>query len=246
LKYVLGSQQYFSELKSDSVVARKNINSANEARSDLAKLRGARAVWVSELNANQTLDQSLIKTLTGDKNMTCRYLHQNEFVMDITFKLFMATNEKVSIKDPTDGLWRRMRLIPLVNQIAESEKITDYAEKILIPEASGILNWMLDGYKKYQKDGLIVPSYIKKANREYRTNCDIIEDFIEDCCVVGPEHKVLRTTLHDQFKQWSFKQGFKTVFSSKAFNSQIDSKGYNTKKISGNRFFCGIDFRGRI
>lgn len=243
LKYVLGPQQYFSELKSDSVIARKNINSANEARSDLAKLRGSRAVWVSELNANQTLDQSLMKTLTGDKNMTCRYLHQNEFVMDITFKLFMATNEKVSIKDPTDGLWRRMRLIPLVNQIAESEKITDYAEKILIPEASGILNWMLDGYKKYQKDGLIVPSYIKKANREYRTNCDIIEDFIEDCCVIGPEYKILRTNLNNKFKEWAITNGMKTTFSSKSFNSQIDSKGFITKKINGNRFFSGIQLK---
>jgi putative DNA primase/helicase len=163
--------------------------------------------------------------------------------MDITFKLFMATNEKFCVDDPSDGLWRRMRFIPITYQVPDTEKIKNYAEKILFPEISGILNWIIEGYKKYKEYGLEIPLYIQEATKEYRKNSDIIEEFIEDCCVVGPEHKILRTNLHERFKRWCFGNGIRTVSSTRTFYTKMDSKGFQTKITNGNRFFSGLNMK---
>ncbi len=86
--------------------------SGNEATPFIAMLRSARFVSAAESGNDSTLDEALIKEVTGEKTITVRNLHLNPFSFSPQFKLWFATNHKPEIRVTDDGVWRRLMLIP--------------------------------------------------------------------------------------------------------------------------------------
>jgi hypothetical protein len=71
----------------------------------------------------------------------------------------MATNHKPVIKGTDYGIWRRIKLIPFTTRIPE-EKQDKYLERKLKAEASGILNRLLEGARRWASEGLNTPPVI--------------------------------------------------------------------------------------
>jgi putative DNA primase/helicase len=118
--------------------------------------------------------------------MTARFLYGEFFNFVPTFKIFMATNHKPVIKETDHGIWRRIKLIPFTTRIPE-EKQDRQLEKKLREEASGILNWLLEGTARWKREGLKVPAAILSATDEYRGEMDVIGNFLKECCVQKPD-----------------------------------------------------------
>ena len=111
---------------------------------DLARLRGTWFVATTETEQGKKIAEPLIKQITGNDSITARFLYGEFFNFIPTFKVFMATNHKPKIKGTDYGIWRRIKLIPFTNRIPE-EKQDKHLEGKLKKEASGILNWLLEG-----------------------------------------------------------------------------------------------------
>ena len=86
---------------------------------DVARLRGTRFVATNEVEQGQRLSESLIKKITGNAQMTARFLYGEYFNFFPTFKIWMATNHKPVIKGTDHGIWRRLKLIPFTTRIPE-------------------------------------------------------------------------------------------------------------------------------
>jgi putative DNA primase/helicase len=50
-------------------------------------------------------------------------------------------------------------------------------------EASEILNWLLDGTRRWKQERLKAPAAILNATDEYRGEMDIIGNFLKEQCV---------------------------------------------------------------
>ena len=137
-----------------------------------------------ESGNNCSFDEVLIKQLTGGDKITARFLHQEFFEFSPTFKIFIATNHKPNIIGTDEGIWRRVKLIPFDWQVPEEKKDEDLINK-LKSELSGILNWALEGYKNWKRDGLVVPDAVENATNEYRETEDLIGQFISERCLLG-------------------------------------------------------------
>jgi putative DNA primase/helicase len=74
-------------------------------------------------------------------------------------------------------------------------------------ERSGILNWVLKGYGYYMATGLCIPSSVQAAVEEYRTETDVVAQFVSECCEVGPLHTATAAELYAAFHGWSESQG---------------------------------------
>ena len=70
-------------------------------------------------------------------------------------------------------------------------------------EISGILNWALEGWKDYRENGLHVPSAVKNATSEYKSESDTMAAFISEKCVENSVAKVHATRLFQSFKEWA-------------------------------------------
>lgn len=110
------------------------------------------------------MSESLIKQITGGDEITARFLYGEFFSFKPTFKIYMATNHKPKIRGADNGIWRRIKMIPFTVTIPPEQRDNDLGEKLLT-ENSGILNWLIEGFAMWKKEGLkMEPNAIKEAN----------------------------------------------------------------------------------
>lgn len=105
-----------------------------------------------------------------------------DFAPSHTF--IMTGNHRPAIHDTSLGIWRRVTLIDWAVQIPEHEQDARLSERLRL-EGSGILNWALYGLKDYWANGLVVPPSVKAATDRYKTDEDIIGQFISERCRLG-------------------------------------------------------------
>lgn len=159
----------------------------SEATPDLARLPGARLVAAAEPEMGVHLKDALIKTLTGGEPIAVRRLHKDFFELIPQFKIILSGNHKPIIRDDSDGIWRRVHLVPWEIQIPEDEVDRDLPRK-LRAEKTGIFAWMVKGALEYLQTGLNVPAGVRAATAEYREESDPIGAFIRNAChVTGKE-----------------------------------------------------------
>jgi len=182
ISHVMGEYQVKANI--ETIQATSNRTTANAASSDVARLKGARLVTVSEPERGTLLNEQRVKDWTGRDPITARHLYQEPITFLPEFKLWIYTNYKLRIKGTDNGIWRRVKLVPYEVTVAEELKDT-HLDRKLLAESSGILNWMIAGCLKWQKDGLKVPTEILEATQEYREEQDYLAEFFSQCCEIG-------------------------------------------------------------
>ena len=80
-----------------------------------------------------------------------------------------------------DGLRRRLRIAPFNNPPPSDKIDTKLSDKLSTPQArSAILNWLLEGWRKYQARGLSdKPAVMQSALDKFYTANDTLRDFLE-------------------------------------------------------------------
>lgn len=230
LCFILGD--YAVTLSIDSFSG-DNKRGGGEATPDLARLPGARLVAAAEPEAGVKLKDALIKTLTGGEKIPVRRLHKDFFEVDPHFKIILSGNHKPRIDDDSDGIWRRLLLVPWTIQIAEAD--TDRAlPRKLRAEADAVFAWMVEGAVEYLNHGLDIPAGVRAASNEYRQESDAIGTFIRLACHVtgDPDHKEKPIDLYHAFEKFAASEG---VF---AFNRSTFEKRFAK---SAERSFEGPD-----
>jgi putative DNA primase/helicase len=89
-------------------------------------------------------DETKIKALTGGDKITARFMRQDYFDYEPTFKLFVAGNHKPRLGGVDEAMRRRLLLVPFLVQIPPAERDPHLARK-LEPEWPAILRWCIDG-----------------------------------------------------------------------------------------------------
>ena len=212
--------------------------SGEQITNDIARLRGTRFVTTTEAEQGRRLSEPLIKKITGNDLMTARFLYGEYFNFVPTFKIFMATNHKPVIKGTDYGIWRRIKLIPFTTRIPEDKQDKRLEEK-LKAEASGILNWLLEGAARWKKEGLNAPSAVLNATDEYRGEMDVIGNFLNDCCIVKESSNIRIRELFKAYSDWCDDNNENAV-SERFFSMRLKEIGYKQCRTSEARFWSGL------
>lgn len=175
-------------------------------RNDIMRLKGIRFVAASEGKRHQALDESMIKQLTGGDKVSARALFKEYEDFEPEGKVFFATNYKPEVKGADHGIWRRLRPIPFLARISEQDKDAELPRKLLA-ESSGILRWAIEGCLRWQHEGLKSPQVVNDALRQYRSEQDVLSEFIESNCVNSPGSKVNKTQFHKHYQEYCTTRG---------------------------------------
>lgn len=185
----------------------------SEASPDLAQLPGARLVTAAEPEIGAKFSESMIKQVTGGKKIKARHLRQDFFEFRPEFKPMLSFNNKPYIKGQDDGIWRRILLVPFAQKFVDEEdlpdnpgakpKDMDLERRLWEEESSGILNWMLDGYRLWAESGLQIPDKVRAATAEYRQESNPVREFLGAACVYDTSASIQANRLYDAFKLWS-------------------------------------------
>jgi phage/plasmid-associated DNA primase len=148
-------------------------------------------------------------------------------------KLWLAGNNRLDIREQTEGIWRRYREIPFERVIPEDQRDKQLEEK-LKAESPGILAWIVRACLDWQKHGLGKSSKVSTATADYRCEMDRLGPFIDERCTVTPSATVPRAALYQAYLAWTQHQGSHAV-SDKAFAELMRGKGFVTgqSRING-------------
>ncbi len=223
------------------------VNRDSKAQTnDIARLAGARAVFVSETDENDKLAESTVKYITQQENIAARFLNHEFFEFKPRFKCILATNHKPTVRGSDGGIWRRLILIPFENSIPADERDVHFVDKVLMPELSGILAWMVAGAKEYNKVGLKIPASIKAATDEYRDNSDVYGEFFVDSVIESASDSVTTAILWIKFASWYF-INFGTQspqwLSARGLGRWLADKGYSPCRGSSGRGYSGLKLK---
>lgn len=190
---------------------------------DVARLAGVRFVNISEPDRSLRLDAALVKTMTGNDTMNARFLHENSFDFKPQFKLYINTNYRPAISDLTLFSSDRVIIVTFDRHFGEKEQDKNLKELFAMPNSqSAILNWLLDGYRLIQSEGLVIPESVKVAIEEYRKDSDKVARFTEDCLEKIDGAEVRTSAVYKAYTQWCEDNGCRPENSAK-FNQALSS-----------------------
>ena len=212
--------------------------SKNESsRRDLADLPGVRAVFASEGAAVRAIDTTVIKDITGATPITTRRLYSHPFTFTPRFKLWLTTNQLPKISDDSLGFWRRVIIIPF-NATFEGINRDNYMQAKLESELPGILAWAVAGAVRWNSEKLNTPNELLYLTKKYQRSEDIVEQFIDACCVRDELVSARSGQLYETYKSWAHESGLE-IMSTTAFGRRMGAKFQREHDNSG-WYYLGI------
>lgn len=182
-----------------------------------------------------------------------------------TARLMLAFNNRPRLSDKSNGIWRRMLLVPWKLEIPEADRIRGMDTDefwIQSGELPGILNWAIEGLARLKAQGRFTePEISSKATSDYKCESNPAKAFLVENCQVNsnllPENKGIDCfDLYFFYSHWCSFRGCQPL-SERQFGKEIPRafSGIERKRIrpksecqsdekKKRRFYryCGIEF----
>lgn len=216
---------YAGRLKPESITGTME-QSGDKANPDFARLQGKRFVAIAELPRGAPLREGLVKTMTGSEPMPVRHLNKGFFDMIPEFIPFMSGNQMPEIGGLDKGIWRRLKFVKWpVTLTDEEQKPLPVVVGEFMEEASGILNWLIDGALTFLREGLTDPPAVAALTQSHREDSDPVGAFLRDCVVACPGFNVQAREMYRGFTRYCEANAIKP-WGEKTFSMALKQKGY--------------------
>ncbi|MBX3448099.1 MAG: hypothetical protein KF777_00995 [Planctomycetaceae bacterium] len=126
--------------------------------------------------------ESKLKEFTGGNSMTFDRKNKDPVNATPTARLTFSVNNRPPIDDKSDGIWRRLLLLPMTVKIQDADKIKrmDTVDFWYGSRGSALLNWSLQGLADLRANGFVESAASVDAKAEYRKDTNPLDEFLED------------------------------------------------------------------
>ena len=218
---------YAKSAPAEMLYARSNDRHPTE----LARLRGARLVHISELDDHRPWNEAKIKALTGGDTVTARFMRQDFFEFTPEFKIFITANHMPSLRRVDEAIRQRFNIVPFSCTIPPLERDLSLFEN-LKAEWSSILGWMVEGALEWVQFGLIQPACASELTRDYLAEEDSLSVWMAECCKLAPRAFTTTMELFGSWEKWAKSNG-EPVESVKRFSQGLKELHLISKRQSG-------------
>lgn len=235
LSDVLGD--YAVTVGAELLAVTKNDSEANRFK---VRLRGIRLALVNEVGQNDTFNDQRVKEIVSREAIPARHLYGEAFDFMPSHKIWIRGNHRPAVLDSGDGMWRRLILLVFGRQFDPDDRVRDLDRQLLSDEGSGILNWMIAGCLRWQRDGLRIPPSISRETAQYRNDTDIVGDWIATDCELRPGLRGGVIALFESYRQSCASAGV-APRSKPAFVRMMTARGHRRGSTNGKAYLSGID-----
>lgn len=222
-----------------SLFSKTKYSNPGAATPEVAATESKRFVVSSETLADGSLNEERLKKWTGGDKENARYLHDNGHDFVVTMKPWLFVNHQPKVDDESNGLWRRLKMIPFERVFSAKEQDTKLTEKLLA-EKSGIFNWLIEGCLLWQKEGLYPePTKITAATQEYRDDNNRLADYIQDRIEVSIGDRTIGKELWQDYVEWKKGEGIEKGYQRDGFLKEI-GKNFKRDRNNSSRFYIGL------
>lgn len=246
---------YFRSASPKTFLQSRIDRGGSEHQADIVRLRGdIRLVVCDEPKKGSTWDGERIKQATGSK-ITARAPNAIE---DITFtprwQLIFECNPLPNAPSDDRGFRRRFGLFPWLKAYGVTPGLVDeqphIVEARLKAEASGILNWMIEGTLDWLRTGEVPePELARIAASSFWSTGSALADWLESHCDISdPTAHVGATDLYENFRQFCLDRGDQAdaIMKQTTFGKQLTEAQFyvDRDKGTGRKVRVGIKLKG--
>lgn len=232
------------------VVPRETLlakGSTPEHPTSVARMRGRRFLQASETGVGRRLDEETVKGLTGGEQQTARFMGANFFDFTPTGKIHLVTNHLPRLTD-AESIWRRLHLIAWTQTIPVAERDPRMLQPSYwtdeIKEAEGILAWAVAGAVMWHQAaksgggvGLDIPASMKRDLQEYRTDQDILGEFVSSRIEVDPDGFASTASIYEAYTGWCYKNGIRNIMTAQDLGRAMKERGLTPHRTPRARGF---------
>lgn len=197
------------------LLGEKNISSlpleSFSEKHDLVATLGKLVNITSEVGDLDKVGEGLLKQFTGEDMMHFNPKYQSPFSARPTARLILATNVRPPFKDRSDGLWRRLIVLPFPVTIPQEYRNPHLTEE-LAGELSGIFNWAVIGaWSLHERGQFIEPENSRLARDAFQRESNPARLFLEEDYEVRPEGEVGKQALYERYRRYCQEHGQKAL-----------------------------------
>jgi P4 family phage/plasmid primase-like protien len=156
-----------------------------------------------------------IKSFVSGDPMTFERKFRDPIVASPTAKLVLACNTLPRIADRSEGIWRRMIVMPFNVVIRPQERVRGmdsvewWANKGELP---GVLNWAIEGLRRLRTQGrFTVSQMVEDAREEFRTEVNPVRQFLADNYREQAEIELSKASVYTAYKAWAESTGHRPL-----------------------------------
>lgn len=182
--------------------------------SEIVALKGVRYGVGSEPEKGMTLNEGVMKEMTGGDKIQARGLYSASETFVLQLSLCVCTNYLFEVKSNDDGTWRRIRIVDFVSKFARKEKL-DQIDNEYKFEADPHLDDKIERWGPvfmsmlvklaFENDGKVDDcDSVLESSKKYRELQDHIAGFVSEMIIQTGDtnDKVTKSELSNEFKMW--------------------------------------------
>jgi len=232
----------------ETALSKSNDYYGDKANPEIKKLQGKRIAVLSEYSGDTRLNTALLKDLTGGDKISMRNLHENGCEFESTAKLFFYSNHKPQFSEYDAGIKDRLSFIQW-NVVIPEEQRDKYLSEKLKKEYSGILNWILEGSRRYFTEGIKVPESLNFSNEsDEKVNADAFGAWISSCVQLVDDSEMTTEELYRSYTQFSRENPGNNVnakvLDKAGFGRKLSSLGLEKRKFKSKDGGMTVENRG--
>ena len=166
-----------------------------------------------------------------------------------TARLLLATNNRPRFRDRSEGIWRRMILVPFRYTVPPHRQDRDLTKK-LRAELPGIFLWAVKGLKRLRANGRFTePAACEQVLDDYRLESNPARVFLGEYVVAADGKSVPCKELYQRYTEWCKENGFEALNSAqfgKELGKQLPAVRRVRTTTKGDRawVYAGLDYPG--
>lgn len=158
--------------------------------------------------------------------------------------LFTNFLPKVGSRD--DGTWSRLKIAPFKAKLRGAKgEIKDFASYLYENAGGAVLSWILEGAQRFIANGFKIepPEAARAALAEYSRENDWLQDFIEDCCCIGPSYTAGSQELYTMYAMHCQATGAGYKRDAREFRQALTAAGYESRRQNKGVRFYGLGLK---
>lgn len=210
----------------------------------LASLRDCRLAVVAELEGEE-LKTGRFKALVGGDELMVNLMRQNPEPMRCVATIHAMANvdNLPTLRLIDEAIRRRILVVPAGDSVPETDRDPGIKRAILSDELPGLLHWLVQGARRYAREGFAVPTAVLDATDRYFAEASPVGRWVSERCETGP-HRTPATDLYLDFGVWWKSMGFRrTPPNMQAWGRTLTGIGFERVKSHGTIMRDGIRLR---
>ncbi len=199
-----------------NILGRSNVSTVSlerfGGRFDLFQTYGKLANISSEIGELDKASEGILKAFVSGDYITYEQKNKDTFTAKPSARLTLATNTLPRFADKSSGLWRRMILLPFTVIIPPEKQVKYLAKILLSEEASGIINWALEGLVRLHRQGAFTePESSVKEKEQYRREVNSSRAFLLEEVEECPGCENSTTTVYQLYRDYCQERGYRPL-----------------------------------